>query len=172
VSFTAEPDSNLQSGQRIAFTLSVTNHGLEAAAPISLLGSPIFDEFDLSTGTSDCGQTLGLAIVDLDDSFYYAYVWSPTMVTESPLAVGETRNCHLELELSEWAPDIFNLTFAFPYWLVDLDPSNNSATATLQRAPAGSPPVPLPSTSIGGVLLLATALLGLATRRLRRVRQG
>ena len=69
LSFTAEPHSNLHSGERIAFTLSVTNNGPEPAAPVALLSSPILDELDLSTATVDCGDTLGVSAVDLNDGF-------------------------------------------------------------------------------------------------------
>ena len=171
LSFTAEPHGNLQSGQRIAFTLSVTNHGPEAASPVRFGSSPIFDELDLSTATTDCGNTLGLAVVDLNDGFYYQYSWAPTLKLP-PLQVGESRACHINLGLSEWAPDTFALTFALSSHIVDLDASNNSATVILQRAPAGSPPAPVPSISIGGMLLLAAALLGVVTRRLRGTRRA
>lgn len=168
VSLTAEPDADLQSGQRIAFTISVTNHGPEPAAPVMAGSTPIHDELDVYTATADCDNTLGLAVVDLDDSFYYAYSWFPTL-NLPPLEVGETRNCYLSMEFTEWAPDTFALTFAFPDWLVDLDASNNSATVTLQRAAAAPPPVPLPSTSVIGLLLLAAALARSAILRLREL---
>lgn len=171
LSFTAEPNSNLQSGQRIAFTLSVTNHGPEAASPVRFGSSPIFDELDLSTVTTDCGNTLGLAVVDLNDGFYYQYSWAPTLKLP-PLQVGESRTCRINLDFSEWAPDTFALTFALSNHIVDLDASNNFATVTLQRAPLGSPPVPLPSTSIIGLLLLAAALAGPALSRIRRTRRA
>ena len=115
----------------------------------------------------DCGNTLAVIVVDLNDGFHYLYSWEPTNGL-SPLEVGETRNCYINLDYTEWAPDTFELTFELSNFIVDLDASNNSATVTLQRAPVGSPPVPLPSASIGGLLLLAAALLGVATRRIRR----
>lgn len=167
VSLTAEPTSNLHAGQRIAFTLSVTNHGPEPAAPVSFGSSPIRNELDLVTGTGACGDTLGLAVVDQSDGFYYAYSWAPTF-ERPPLQVGETRTCRFYLDYTEWAPDTFALAFELSNFIVDLDASNNSATVTLQRAPAGSPPVPLPSASIVGLLLLAAALVGPALSRVRR----
>lgn len=170
VNFTAEPDSDLQSGQRIAFMLSVTNHGPEPAARISFGSSPIRDELDLSTITADCGNTLGFIVVDLNDGFYYEFSWAPTLELP-PLQVGETRTCHFYLDYTEWAADTFPLTFDLRSYIVDLDASNNSATVTLQRAPAGSPPVPLPSISIVGLLLLAAALVGPAVSRIHRTRR-
>lgn len=166
VSLAAEPSSNLHSGQRIAFTLSVTNHGPEPAAPVSFGSSPMVDEFDPYTGSSDCGNTLGLIVVDQNDGFYYEFSWVPTLELP-PLQVGETRYCYINLDYTEWAPDTFELTFELSNFIVDLDASNNSATVTLQRAPAGSPPVPLPLTSISGLLLLGAVLAILATARLR-----
>jgi hypothetical protein len=170
VSLTAEPTSNLHAGQRIAFTLSVTNHGPEPAAPVALLSSPILDELDLSTATVDCGNALGVIVVDLNDGFHYLYSWEPTNGL-TPLEVDETRNCYINLDYTEWAPDVFTLTFELSSFIVDLDSSNNSATVTLRRASAGSPPVPAPSISIGGMLLLAAALAGPALSRIRRPRR-
>ena len=171
VSLTAEPTSNLHPGQRIAFTLSVTNHGPEPAAPVALLSSPILDELDLSTATVDCGNALGVIVVDLNDGFHYLYSWEPTNGL-TPLEVDETRNCYINLDYTEWAPDVFTLTFELSSFIVDLDSSNNSATVTLRRASAGSPPAPVPSISIGGMLLLVAALLGGVTRRLRGTRRA
>ena len=166
VSLTAEPDSNLHTGQRIAFTLSVTNHGPEAAAPVSFGSSPIRNELDLVTGTGACSNTLGLAVVDLSDGFYYVYSWAPTL-ERPPLQVGETRTCRFYLDCTEWAPDTFALTFELSNYIADLDDSNNSATVTLQRAPTGSPPSPVPSISLSALLLLGAVLVLLAAARLR-----
>jgi len=160
VDLTAEPASNLESGQRITFTISVTNHGPEPAAPVSLGSSPIYDELDVFSATADCGNDLVVAVVDLNDGFYYLYDWFPTQ--ESPLAVGETRYCYLNLEFTEWAPDTFSLTFSMPDFLVDLDPSNNSATVTLQRAAAVATAVPTLSPMALVALMALTMLVGAA----------
>jgi len=166
VDLTAEPDNNLESGQRITFTLSVTNHGPEPAAPVSLGSSPIYDELDVFSATADCGDDLGLAVVDLNDGFYYVYDWFPTQ--DSPLAVGETRYCYLNLEFTAWAPDTFALTFAMPDFLVDLDSSNNSATVTLQRAAAVATAVPMLSPM--SLVALAVLTMLVAGRRSQRSR--
>jgi len=160
VALTADPETDLESGQRIAFTISVTNHGPEPVAPVSLGSSPIYDELDVFSATVDCGNDLGLAVVDLNDGFYYVYAWFPTQ--ESPLAVGETRNCYLELEFTEWAPDTFSLTFSMSDYLVDLDPSNNSATVTLRRANRGIA-TPIPTLSPLALAMLAGLLAWLAS---------
>jgi len=163
VMLTADPDSNLQSGQRIAFTLSVTNRGPEPASLVDVLSSPIYDELDINTATADCGNNLGLIVVDLNDGFYYVYDWDATF-NLPPLAVGETRTCRLNLEFTEWAPDTFSLTFSMPDFLVDLDPSNNSATVTLQRAAAVTTAVPTLSPMSLVALVALTMLVGAAKR--------
>jgi hypothetical protein len=165
VGLTAEPDSNLESGQRISFTISVTNHGPEPVAPVSLGSSPIYDELDVFSATVDCGDDLGLAVVDLNDGFYYVYAWFPTQ--ESPLAVGETRNCYLNLEFTEWAPDTFSLTFSMSNYLIDLDASNNSATVTLHRAIQGNA-TPVPTLSPLALVMLAGLLVWLASAQRAR----
>jgi uncharacterized protein DUF11/exosortase sorting signal-containing protein len=165
VSLTAEPNSNLQSGQRIEFTISVTNHGPEPVTLVDVLSSPIYDELDINTATADCGNTLGLIVVDLSDGFYYVYDWDPTLEL-TPLMVGETRTCHLNLAFTQWAPDTFSLTFSMPYWLIDLDSSNNSATVTLRRAGQGTAtPVPTVSPLSLAVLSALLALLAAVRRR-------
>lgn len=172
VSLTAEPHNNLQSGQRVALTIAVTNNGPGAAAPVMVGSSPIYDELDVNTATSDCGDTLGLAVVDLDNGYYYQYSWFPT-IDSVPLAVGETRYCHLNLDFTEAAPDAFSLTFSMPYWLVDLDPSNNSATVTLRRASGGgATATPVPTLSPLGLAALAGSMALLACLRRRGMRRG
>jgi hypothetical protein len=156
VGLTAAPDSNLESGQRVTFTISVTNRGPEPATPISVGSSPIYDELDVLTATSDCEDELALAIVDTSDGYYYVYDWFPT--DASPLAVGETRSCNLNLEFTEHAPDTFPLTFSMPDFLVDLDPSNNSATATLRRVNQGSIATAVPALSHAYLAVLAGLL--------------
>jgi hypothetical protein len=169
VSLTAEPDNNLQSGDRIAFTISVTNNGPEPASPVSVGSSPIYDELDIYSTTADCEDNLGLIVVDLDNGFYYSYAWFPT--DESPLAVGETRYCYLNLNFTEWAPDTFSLTFSVPDFLVDLDPSNNSATVTVQRASQGSATTtPVPTLSPLALVMLVGLLTSLGMRARPEVR--
>jgi hypothetical protein len=165
VSLTAEPDIDLQSGQRITFTLSMTNHGPEPVTLADVLSSSIYDELDPNAATADCGDTLGLIVVDLNDGFYYAYDWDPTL--HSPLAIGETRICHLNLSFTEWAPDAFSLTFSMPYWLVDLGPSNNSATVVLRRSVLGTGAAAVPTLSPVALVILVglLACIGSVARR-------
>jgi len=127
---------------------------------VSLGSSPIYDELDVFSATADCGNDLVLAVVDLNDGFYYLYDWFPTQ--ESSLAVGETRYCYLNLEFTEWASDTFSLTFSMPDFLVDLDPSNDSATVTLQRASAVATAVPTLSPMALVLLMALTMLVGAA----------
>ena len=168
VALTAEPSGDLLSGQRITFTLAVTNHGPEPAAPVSLGSSAIYDELDVLSATTDCAN-LALAVVDTSDGFYYVYDWFPT--DESPLAVGKTRSCNINLEFTEWAPDTFLFGFSMPDFLVDLDPSNNSATVTLRRASQGSGAASVPTLSPFALVVLASALLWYA-RSLVRARRS
>lgn len=157
VGLAATPDSNLQSGQRVTFTLSVTNHGPEPATPISVGSSPIYDELDVLSATSDCEDTIALAMVDTSDGYYYVYDWFPT--DASPLVAGKTRSCNFNLEFTEHALDTFSLTFSMPDFLVYLDPSNNSATATLRRANQASRATAVPALSPACLAMLAGLLI-------------
>ncbi len=165
VALTAEPSVNLQSGQRITFTISVTNHGPQPVDQLAVRSSAIYDELDVFTASSsDCEGDIILAVVDLQDSFYYLYTYYAAF-QESPLAVGETRICHLNLEYTQWAPAVFPVTFAMRSY-TDLDPSNNSATVTLRRAVDVKPVPALSPTWLGllMILLMATVWIGRLSR--------
>jgi hypothetical protein len=167
VALTAEPNINLNSGQRITLAMSVTNHGPQPVDRLILGSSPIYDELDVFTASADCDYNIALAVVDLEDTFYFVYDWVPASV-ESPLAVGETRYCYLYLDFTPWAPLVFPVTFGFPNWLFDLDPRNNSATVFLRRPVAVVEPVPTLSPTCGGMFAcLLTVIVGIWRERLR-----
>lgn len=160
VGLTAEPSDNLQSGQRVNFTISVTNHGPEPVDRLAIGSSQIYDELDVFTASSSgCDGDLILAVADLEDTFYFLYTYYAA-VQESPLAVGETRTCYLNLEFTPWAPSVFPVTFAMAAFETDLDLGNNSVTVFLRRPVAVVEPVPTLSSIWLGLLwclLVATA---------------
>jgi len=158
VALTAEPSVNLQSGERIAFTISITNRGPEPVTRLALGSSPIYDELDVNSASIDCGYQLVLAAVDLEDSFFYIYIWYAVW-PDDPIDVGETRDCHLSLDFTPWAPSVFPVAFDMSVF-DDLDNSNNSATEFLRRPVAVAAPVPTLSPIWLGLLvclLMATA---------------
>jgi hypothetical protein len=158
VELTAEPNVNLQSGQRVNFTISITNHGPEPVTSLGLQSSPIYDELDVFTASADCDNHIVLAVVDLEDSFYYLYNWYAVW-PDDPMDVGETRNCYLSLDFTPWAPSVFPVTFDMSSY-ADLDPSNNSVTVFLRRPVAVVEPVPTLSPiwlGLLGCVLVATA---------------
>ncbi|TAH44468.1 MAG: hypothetical protein EYC71_08850 [Gammaproteobacteria bacterium] len=152
----ADPDQDLVTGQPITFTLAVTNHGPEPVSVLVASSSPFTNEFVLSSGTTDC-KDLGLVVVD-GQSFYYYYDWVPT--STGPLAVGETRSCHVTLSLSAQAPDTWTFYFSIPVFYVDLDPSNNSSSVTLRRGSPTAHAVPALSPLMLFLLALLTATSG------------
>lgn len=152
----AEPDQDLVTGQPITFTLAVTNHGPEPVSVLVASSAPFTSEFILSSGSTDC-EDLGLVVVD-GQSFYYYYDWVPT--STGPLAVGETRSCHITLSLSAQAPDIWTFSFFIPVFYVDIDPSNNSSAVTLRRGSAGTHAIPALSPLMLLLLVLLTATAG------------
>ncbi|MEO5625615.1 MAG: hypothetical protein ABIQ70_06390 [Dokdonella sp.] len=165
VAFTAEPNVNLQSGQRVNFTLSVTNHGPDPVNRLALGSSPIYDELDVSSySSSGCDGALLLGVVDLENSFYYLYAYQ-VVGPDSPMAVGETRTCRFSLDFTQWAPPVFSLTFDMRTF-DDLDPSNNAATVVLRRAVVA--PTTVPSSSPAGLGLLVLVLLVTAWKRQTR----
>ncbi|HEY6942880.1 hypothetical protein [Dokdonella sp.] len=163
VTLTATPSSNLNAGQRITMVISVTNNGPDPVDRVVLLSSAIYNELDTTTASADCAGNLVLAVVDLGSSFYYMYTWSAATAA-TPIAPGESRGCTLNIDYTAMAPPIFPVTFGFPNWLSDQNPSNNTATATLLGA-AASPAAPVPTLSAWGAALLATTI-ALAARAL------
>src|SRR5215475_10124641 len=65
VTLTATPTSNLVPGQRIYFTLTVTNLGPATVNNLVVQSSPIYGEFDPYTGTVDC-QDMIAQVVDTE----------------------------------------------------------------------------------------------------------
>ena len=158
VGLAAEPSTNLQSWQPITFTLSVTNHGPEPVERFAIVSSPIYDELDFNNASSDC-QNIFLNVVDLVDGFYFLYAWQPAPTT--PLAVNETRSCHLTLPLTAVAPTVMPFSFGLSRPWTDPDPSNNEATVVLRR---GVEPTAIPALSPALLIALVLLIVGCAVR--------
>jgi hypothetical protein len=160
VSLSAEPIANLQAGDVVSFTISVTNNGPEPVHPLSLGSSPILDELDVFGSTADCDYRLVLGVADGRFDYYYFYTWFPILLKDDPLPVGATFFCYFTVPYTQWAPNEFPVTFNIPETVfIDLDPSNNSATVTLHRAGQGAvTPVPTLSPASLSILVALLAL--------------
>ena len=156
VDLEAEPTSNLRPGDRIAFTISITNNGPDPVSQLTLRSSSIYDELDVETAVIDCDYNLVLAVADTGSSFYYLYYWFAVW-PDDPLEVGETRDCSLGIEYTPWAPHMFPVTFDMRDF-TDLDPSNNAGTIVLRGAIPSAPPTAVPSSSPRSLLLLGMLL--------------
>jgi len=165
VTLAALPATDLQAGQPIDMTLSVTNFGPEAE-PLVVVNSTVFvDEFNVvSSNLSEC--TLNLVVSDLQNGdFEYNIQWTvagPGGVAP-PMAAGETRTCHFQIALTRHAPPTY--TFGFDlFYVVDPNPSNDSSSVLLQREllPAQTP---VPTLSIAMLCLLASLSAGFAVWR-------
>jgi len=113
VALTASPTSDLQPGQRIEFTVSITNNGPEPVDDLVIRSSPIFNELDVYSVTAECEGDLILTVVDLEDSYYFTFGWFPLTDEWPPIPVGETRTCTLTLDYTAAAPNVFPVTLAF-----------------------------------------------------------
>ena len=158
VGLTAEPSTNLHSWQPITFTLSVTNHGPEPVERFAIVSSPIYDELDFNNASSDC-QNIFLDVVDLVDGFYFRYSWLP--VYETPIAVNETRSCHLTLPLTAVAPAVMPFSFRLSGPWTDQNLSNNEAVVILRR---GLEPTAIPALSPALLIVLVLLIVGCAAR--------
>jgi hypothetical protein len=164
VGLTADPSTNLHSWQPITFTLSVTNHGPEPVERFAIVSSPIYDELDFNNASSDC-QDIVLAVVDLVDGFYFLYAWH--LALQTPLAVNETRSCHLTLPLTAVAPPVMPFSFGLSRPWIDPDPSNNEAIVILRRA---AEPTAIPALSPALLIALVLLIVGCAARAFQRGR--
>lgn len=168
IALTAEPNSDLKPGQRITLSLTASNLGVAPVTGLVAGSSPIFDELDLGTGVVvECDGRFGVAVVDLENSFYFVYRWTVTAPDLDPLAAGETRSCQIEVDYTVWAPVVFPLTFDTTIFTDD-NPANNSATVTLLGAVAA--PTPVPMLQQGGMVALLVVLAALGTMAARRSR--
>jgi len=154
VTLTATPTNNLVPGQRIDFTLTVTNLGPATVQNVVVQSSPIYGEFDLNNGTVDC-QHMAVEVADTATDFYYLLNWF-LAAPFGDFPAGETRTCHISFLITAQASAVTPFSFGLPSDYVDINSGNDSATVFLQRAPAA--PVAIPALSSATLLLLVALL--------------
>ena len=174
VSLVAEPTAGLEPGDTVTFTISVTNHGPEVVDRLTLSSSFFVDELDVFAGSIvACEGPLLVAVADFIGGYEYWIDWDPVSATDPALLtldVGETRTCVFNMPLTSAAPDLYPFSFGLAGFLSDLDPSNNSVTVWLRRAPAGIPaPAPVPF-SPAAFLILAMCMAAIGSRKALRSR--
>ena len=157
VHLSAQPAVNIEPGEPIVFTLTITNHGPEPVNHVGFISSDFYDQIDLNFGGADC-KGIVLSVAD-GETFHFNYSWYPTLF-DGPLAVGESRTCHITLALTHQAPPIWSLGFSLRTFFEDINPSNNAATVILRRGEAA--PTTVPSHSPLTLLLLVMGLLATA----------
>jgi hypothetical protein len=145
----ASQTSNLHPGDRITFTVSATNHGPDTISEWAFRSSPIYDQLDIGSVSTDCFGQFLVSIVDLENSFYYLLNWYPP---HQPVQPGETIVCHFSIDYTAYAPPSYTFGYSLSSYLTDLDPSNNASFVVLTRAAAQ--PLPVPASSGYGLLLL------------------
>jgi hypothetical protein len=172
VTLTASPTTNLQPGQPIDMTLTVTNYG-PADVPILFVGSSMYvDEmYFVSVNEDECSHMYA-TYADLangTEGIFITWYLAGLGGTLPPFPPG-TATCHFQIALTQSAPPIYQFSFGLsPSLETDPNPANNVATVTLQRAPA-PPPTPLPMLSTWMLLLLAGLSARLAANALKRLR--
>lgn len=157
VTLSATPSTNLVTGQPIDVTVSVTNYGPEPAPQIGVVSSTFVNEFgQFVTNPSEC--FLFVTVVDAVPTAHYYINWDVANVLgvpgSQPLNAGETRTCHFQFALTSSAPAVVRFSLLVPSFFSDVNPSNDSATVILQRAPH-----PIPALSTPSLLLLAGFLV-------------
>ena len=175
VSLAAEPTIGLEPGDAITFTISVTNNGPEVIDRLSIESSFFVDELDLfAANIVSCAGPLIGSVADLIGGYEYWISWDPVTPNDPNLVtmdVGETRTCQFSMPLTSAAPNVYPFSFGVAEFLTDLDPSNNSATVTLQRASGGvATATPVPTLSPLGLAMLTGSLMLLARFGCRGVR--
>ena len=178
VSLQAEPSTDLQPGQPIRLTITVTNNGPVVLNDLGLESANAYpDQIDQTHPDTDCGDMVR-SVTDGATTYWYNLTWYPTDSSpltprDSPLGVGESRSCHVTISLVPSAPQTVPFDFHLnPYWS-DPNPTNDVGRVTLQRAAAIVAPIPVGSpeslTSIA-ILLLLLGLAALGPRISTRAR--
>lgn len=173
VLMTAEPSTLLESGDTITFVVSVTNLGPEPIDGLVVSSSFFHEQLDVGSLTLGAceGGPLGAVVVDYSDgSFDYYVHWYPVLPSLPQLDVGQTLSCSFSMAITDAAPTTYPFSFDLGGSLVDIDPSNNSATVVLRRANEGAAtatPVPTLSPLSLAALVVLMAFLG-CVRSFRR----
>jgi hypothetical protein len=171
VTLTASPTTNLQPGQPIDMTLTVTNYGPADVPDLFVQSSVFVDEmYFVSMNPDEC-----FLITDVGDGpngyEFLVEWWLAGLDVYPPLPSGATATCHFQIALTQRAPPTYQFSFGLsPTYETDPNPANDVATVTLQRAPP-PPPAPLPTLSNWMLLLLAGLSAGLAVNALKRPRR-
>lgn len=163
VRMSASQTENLVIGEPIDFFVFVTNNGPEPVNKFILISSDLRNEFNISTAQVVSCNFLAVQVSEPPDQ-YYNYWWLPTL-SQPPLAVGETRECHLRLALFDLAPDEFIFGFGLAYFHEDLDASNNIGSVVLRRGHVV--PVEVPTLSTTLLLVLAGLIAAFSVLSLR-----
>jgi hypothetical protein len=174
VTLTASPTTNLQPGQPIDMTLTVTNYG-PADVPILFVASSVYmDEmYFVSINPDECTNMIIDVGEPTDSGYEFSAEWDLAGLggTLPPFPPG-IAVCHFQIALTRSAPLIYQFSFGLsPSLETDPNPTNDVATVTLQRAPP-PPPTPLPTLSTWVLLLLAGLSAGLAANALKRPRRS
>jgi hypothetical protein len=171
VSLNAEPTTGLHTGDWVTFTVSVTNRGPEPVNQLTSVSSFFVDELDVSIGTvGACEGPLGVAVSDFIGGYEYWISWDPVTSTDPALTtldVGETRTCQFSMPLTRAAPDSYPFSFGLAGFLSDLDPSDDTATVVLNRAPSGVNAASVPALSLSALGLLIGLTMLAGVRRMR-----
>jgi hypothetical protein len=164
---TANPSSDLHTGQVIDIQLTITNNGPQPADVLNLSSSWFYHEFSVTHIDSIACYQFGGAMGDGVHPIFILewFVAGLPDIGLQPFAVGETRTCHFQLTLMADAPAVTPFTFAVSGYDPDIDPINSTATVYLARA---IPVVPSNDALGTGLLVMMLGAIGSAASR----RQG
>jgi Domain of unknown function DUF11 len=156
VTMTANPSTNLEPGQIVDVFLTVTNYGPQTANVLVLDSSYFNHEFIISyVDPITCPEFVGAVADGIQPStVLFWYVSGIPGVGTHPLAVSETRTCHLQLTMTTYAPPVTPFSFGVSGYDPDLNPANSSATVYLSQA------VPTVPSLDGFAAMLLMMLLG------------
>jgi Domain of unknown function DUF11 len=172
VALSATPRVNLVPGQRVEFTVTVTNLGpAEIAQPFLLSSSMIVDELDTGyTESSDC--VVITEVVDLrNGGSYYLLNWEviglpPDVQT---LEVGGSVTCRFSEAVTSAFPPNFLFGMSLATLWTDPNPNNNSVSVLLQRAPIAAPAMTVWALLVLAGSLMLTGAIGYIRRRAKLI---
>jgi hypothetical protein len=128
VTMTANPSTELRTGQIIDIVLTVTNRGPQPADVLVLNSSPFFHEFSVTYIDAVACYQFGGTVGEADPHPIFTAEWFIAGIPDTgmqPFAVGETRTCDFQLTLMTDAPAVTPFTFGVSTMI----PTSTRATA-------------------------------------------
>jgi len=166
VTLTANPSEHLIPGEPIQAVLTVTNLGPDPVQNLIIQSASFVNEYDITA--FDCQDFL-LVVQDQGNGGYsYVVIWfavGQLFSQTTQLDVGQSLTCNMTFVLTRAASLNYNVSFGLPNDYIDVNPSNDTGTVTLQQDVPTVPAMGKVSLAILLFMMAVTAAVTLLRRR-------